>query len=145
MSLGGDNSKKVNCFLGTLEVPKATDLGVIIWQCSAKNIPADSLPSRDSAKIMVWSAQQLSFLIENCLMKDVAFCLRLQPLQCFCAWNHQQTYQLTYHHKCTVYQHLCHVNEDDPWRTHYQERYQTPPTNTQRINTYVTSIEKNVN
>ena len=49
--------------------------------------PADSLPSHDSAKNIVWSAQQLSFLIENGLIKDVAFCFRLQPLQCLCAWN----------------------------------------------------------
>ena len=54
--------------------------------CSQKN-PADSLPTHDSAKNMVWSAQQLSFLIENGLMQDVAFCFRLQHLQCFCAPN----------------------------------------------------------
>ena len=53
----------------------------------AKDNPADSLPSHDSAKNMVWSAQQLSFLIEHGLMKDVAFCFRLQHLQCFCASN----------------------------------------------------------
>ena len=50
-----------------------------------------------------------------------------------------------------AYEHLCHVNEDDPWRTHYQEPYhtppppthppETPPTNTQRMNTYVTSMK----
>ena len=49
-----------------------------------------------------------------------------------------------------AYQHLCHVNEDEPWRAHYQERYhtspippETAPTNTQRINTYVTSMKMN--
>ena len=100
--------------------------------------------------------------------------------------NHKQTYQLTYHHNSTAYQHLCHVNEDEPWRAHYQEHYHTPPpprtapnedpayqhlchvnedepwrahyqeryhtspippetapTNTQRINTYVTSMKMN--
>ena len=43
------------------------------------------------------------------------------------------------------YQHLCHFNEDEPWRAYYQERYHppTPPTNTQRINTYVTSMKMN--
>ena len=47
--------------------------------------------------------------------------------QCrFMYMNQRQTDQLTYHHKCTAYQHLCHFNEDEPWRAYYQERYHPP-------------------
>ena len=78
-------------------------------------------------------------------------CTAYQHLCHFMYMNHKQKYQLAYHHKCTAYQHLCHFNEDEPWRAYYQERYHTPhptppetaPTNTQRINTYVTSMKMN--
>ena len=128
-----------------------------MWQCSAKNIPADSLPPRDSAKNMVWSAQQLSFLIEHCLMKDVAFCLRLQPLQCFCAWNasncqrsfflcqHSQLCQsLACFHKQRLWTKfptpLLAADVFNTWTISKHINSRTT-TSAQRINTYVTSMK----
>ena len=134
------------------------------WLIDEGNInknPADSLPSRDSAKNMVWSAQQLSFLIENCLKQDIAFCLRLQPFQCFCAWNEsncQRSFFLCQHSQlcqslaCFHKQRLW-TKFPTPWLAAdvfpHQRIGFTIGVSAQRINTYVTSctwtISKHIN
>ena len=53
-------------------------------------------------------------------------CTAYQHLCHFMYMNHKQTHQLTYHRKCTAYQHLCHFIGDEPWRAYYQERYHPP-------------------
>ena len=64
-------------------------------------------------------------------------CTAYQYLCHFMYMNQKQTYQLTYHHKCTAYQYLCHFMYMNEPRSKHINSHTT--TSAQRINTYVTS------